>query len=132
MKKAKVAKKFGKSILAGGTQFVTDFVLLWFFTDIVGIYYLFSAVISVLSSSVIGYTLNRKYVFKTSKRKFLEGYPIFLGVTIVKMVVIVAMLFLFVDVLKIYYLLARILIGIIIVVLMYIVHTKITFKTDFD
>jgi len=131
-KKVRVAKKFVKYNLSGGMQFATDLFLLWFFTDVLGIYYIFSAVISVLCSSIIGYTLNRKYVFEKSKRKFLEGYPIFLVITFIKMIAIVGFLFVFVDVLKIYYLFARLLTGIIIVTLMYIIHTKITFKTDFE
>jgi len=132
MKKAKVAKKFVKYNLVMSLQFFTDLFLLWLFTDVFGIYYIFSAVISVLGSSIIGHTVSKKYIFDKSKRKFLESYPAFLGVTIVKMFAIVGLLFLFVDILGIYYLLARILTGIIIVILMYIFHTKITFKTDFE
>lgn len=73
MKKAKVAKKFAKYNLAGGMQFVTDLFLLWFFTDILGIYYLFSAIFSVLCSSLIGYNLNRKYVFENPKENFQKA-----------------------------------------------------------
>ncbi|MEK6886035.1 MAG: GtrA family protein [Nanoarchaeota archaeon] len=132
MEKAKVAKKFFKYNLTMSMQFITDFFLLWFFTDLLGVYYIFSAILSVLFSSVIGHTLSKRYVFDKSKKKFKESYPIFLGVTIVKLFAIVIFLFLFVDVLGIYYLLARILTGIIIVIFMYVVHTKITFKTDFE
>lgn len=49
-----------------------------------------------------------------------------------KMIAVVAILFLLVDVLKIHYLIARLITGAIIVSLMYIIHTKITFKTDFE
>lgn len=132
MRKAKAAKKFAKYNLAGGMQFATDLFLLWFFTDILGIYYIFSAILSVLCSSLIGYNLNRKYVFEKSQRKFSEGYPVYLGVMAAKMIAVVAILFLLVDILHIHYLIARLITGAIIVTLMYIVHTKITFKTDFE
>jgi dolichol-phosphate mannosyltransferase len=126
------AKKFLKYNLAGSFQFIVDLFLLWFFTEIIGFYYLVSAFISVVVSSIIGYSLNKNYVFQKSKRNFLHGYGIFLTITTVKIFVIIGILFFFVDVLKIYYLLSRILTGLIIVIIMYILHTKLTFKTDFD
>lgn len=128
----KKVKKFLKYNFAGSFQFVTDLFLLWFLTDIVGFYYLISASISVVISSIIGYSLNKTYVFKKSERKFLRGYGIFLTITIIKIFAIIGILFLFVDVLKIHYLFSRILTGLIIVIIMYILHTKLTFKTDFD
>ena len=131
MKKRKT-KKFLKYNLAGSFQFLSDLFLLWFLTDVIGVYYLISASISVVISSVIGYNLNRKYVFYKSKRKFLQGYSIFLIITIIKIFAIIGILFFFVDVLKINYLIGRVLTGLIIVGLMYIIHTKLTFKTSFD
>lgn len=131
-KKGVKVKKFLKYISAGSLQFVFDLFLLWFLTAIVGIYYLFSALISVSLSSVIGYSLNKKYVFKKSKRKFLHGYTTFLMITGVKIFAMIFILFLFVDVLKLYYLFARILTGVLVVAIMYTLHTKLTFRTDFD
>jgi len=125
-------KKFLKYNLAGSFQFVTDLFLLWFFTDIIGFYYLVSAFISVVASSIIGYSLNKKYVFQKSKRRFLHGYSIFLTITAVKIFAIIGILFLLVDIFKIQYLLSRILTGLIIVIIMYILHTKLTFKTSFN
>jgi len=124
--------KFLKYILAGSFQFIGDLFLLWFFTEVIGLYYLISASIGVSISSLIGYTLNKKYVFKKSKRGFFEGFSIFLMITTGKIFAITAFLFLFVSILQINYLIARIITGIIIVLLMYILHTKVTYKTDFN
>ena len=132
MSKKNKTKKFLKYNIAGSFQFVTDLFLLWFLTDIVGFFYLFSATISVVISSVIGYSLNKKYVFQKSQRKFLHGYGIFLTITIFKIFAVIGLLFFFVDILKINYLISRILTGLIVVGIMYTLHTKLTFKTDFD
>jgi putative flippase GtrA len=132
MKKEKIIKKFLKYLSAGWFQFILDLFLLWIFTDFLGVYYLFSASISVVISSILGFTLNKKYVFKKSKRKFSQGYLIFLAITIGKIFAITSLLFFFVDFLQVNYILGRILTGLIIVGVMYTLHTKLTFGTDFD
>ncbi len=128
----KKVKKFLKWNITGGLQFISDLFLLWFLTEIIGFYYLISASISVVISSIVGYSLNKKYVFRKSKRKFSRGYPIFLTITVAKIFVIIGILYFFVDILNINYLIARVITGLIIMIGMYTLHTKVTYKTDFE
>ena len=125
-------KKFFTYISAGVFQFSSDLFLLWFFTEIIGLYYLLSASVSVVVSSTIGFILNRKYVFKKSKRTFLKSYLIFLGISTWKIFAIIGLLFVSVEMFHLNYLIARVLVGILIVLGMYILHTKLTYKTDFE
>lgn len=130
--RTKKVHKFMKYLVAGLIQFPLDLSLLWFFTDILGIYYLLSASISVIISAGIGFIINKNYAFKKSKVSFFQGYIVFAIITAAKIFAITGFLYVFVDVFKMYYLIARVLTGIIIVFLMYFLHTKLTFRTDFD
>ena len=50
-------------IFVGGTAFVVDFFFLYFFSDICGIYYLISAVLSFIISVIVNYIMSTKWVF---------------------------------------------------------------------
>ena len=50
-------------VFVGGTAFVVDFGFLYFFSDICGIYYLISAVLSFIISVLVNYIMSTKWVF---------------------------------------------------------------------
>lgn len=132
MKVKKATKKFLKYYLTMSLQWISDLFLLWFFTEFMGLYYLYSATIAVIFSSIIGYSTSKRYVFTKSKRSFLEGYGFFLLVTLFKILAIVGLLYFFVDICGVHYMLARIIIIPLLTIIIYTLHTKLTFRTNFD
>ena len=55
--------QFFRYIFVGGTAFVVDFFFLYFISDICGIYYLISAVLSFIISVLVNYLMSTKWVF---------------------------------------------------------------------
>lgn len=79
----KTSVQFITYTFVGGLAFVIDFAALWFFTDVVGIYYLYSAVISFILGLTTNYLLSINWVFsvrrvKNAKLEF--GVFTFIGV----------------------------------------------------
>ena len=56
-------KQILKFVVTGGTTFLIDFFLLWLFTDVCGINYLISNVLSFSISTVYNFLLSIKWVF---------------------------------------------------------------------
>ena len=56
-------KQILKFVVTGGTTFLIDFFLLWLFTDICGINYLISNVLSFSLSTIYNFALSVKWVF---------------------------------------------------------------------
>lgn len=53
-----------KFSIVGGISFLIDYLLLMFFTDVLGIWYLLSAFLSYSIATVYNYLASMKYVFK--------------------------------------------------------------------
>lgn len=53
-----------KFSIVGGISFLIDYLLLMFFTDVLGIWYLLSSFLSYSVSTIYNYILSMKYVFK--------------------------------------------------------------------
>jgi putative flippase GtrA len=93
----------------GGFSFLVDFFLLYFFSDFCGIYYLISAVLSFIISLIVNYILSIYWVFNKNKlnNKVLE-FNLFALIGIVGLVFTEILLYLFTDVLGMYYLVSKI------------------------
>lgn len=93
----------------GGFSFLVDFFLLYFFSDVCGIYYLISAILSFIISLVVNYILSTHWVFNKNKmnNKVME-FNLFAVIGIVGLGFTEILLYLFTDVLGLYYLISKI------------------------
>ena len=75
-KNEKTSIQFLVYTFVGGLSFVIDFAALWFFTSVVGIYYLYSAIIAFALGLAINYVLSITLVFNVRKfqQKHLEFF----------------------------------------------------------
>lgn len=62
-------QQFVKFVMVGITSSVINLALLYSFTEFLAVFYLYSAALSLLISSVNGYTLNHKWTFKTEEKR---------------------------------------------------------------
>ena len=93
--------------LVGGSGYVLNFGLLFFFTDIVELHYMISAVIAFVVNSVWNYLLNSKLTFKMNGG--MKGYFKHLMATMFSRGVYFILLFVLTDFVGIYYLLSSVL-----------------------
>lgn len=102
-------------IFVGGTAFVVDFFFLWFFSDICGIYYLISAVLSFIISVLVNYIMSTKWVFNQDNidNKVLE-FNLFILISTIGLGFTEILLYLFTDIFGIYYLISKMLAAVIV------------------
>ncbi|MBE6509622.1 MAG: GtrA family protein [Methanobrevibacter sp.] len=96
-------------VFVGGTAFIVDFFLLYFFSDICGIHYLISGIFSFIISVLVNYWMSTIWVFNQDniENKVLE-FNLFLAISTLGLIFTEILLWLFTDVCNLYYLISKI------------------------
>ncbi len=103
--------QFFRYFFVGGLAFVVDFGLLYFLTEFVGFYYLFSATISFTAGLCVNYIISIKWVFsqnKGLKNKKIE-FLIFSFIGIVGLLLNAIFIWFFTEKLLFYYMISKVL-----------------------
>jgi putative flippase GtrA len=101
--------QFFRYIFVGGAAFIVDFVSLFIFTDIFGVYYLISAAIAFILGLVANYALSINWVFnkRTLENRWSE-FTIFAVIGIIGLGLNELIIWLFTDYVGLYYLISKI------------------------
>ena len=59
-----VLKRFIKFAIVGGLGTLTAWGTVWFFTEIVGLWYMFSVMIATVITTISNFTLNYRWTFR--------------------------------------------------------------------
>ena len=107
--------QFFRYIFVGGTAFVVDFFFLYFFSDICGIYNLISGVLSFIISVLVNYIMSTKWVFNQEniENKLVE-FNLFIIISTIGLVFTEILLYVFTDIIGLYYLISKIIAAIIV------------------
>ncbi len=98
-----------RSLIVTGVSFIFDFGLLYLFTDILHLYYLFSAIISYGIGMVVNYLLSVKWAFgRRSMTNRMAEFGVFVAIGVAGMGVNTLILWLWQGVLGLHYLFGRI------------------------
>lgn len=102
-------------VFVGGTAFVVDFFFLYFFSDVCGIYYLVSAILSFVISVLVNYIMSTKWVFNQDniENKVLE-FNLFMLISSIGLLFTEILLYFFTDIVGLYYLISKIIAAIIV------------------
>ncbi|AMD18445.1 polysaccharide synthesis protein GtrA [Methanobrevibacter sp. YE315] len=119
-------------IFVGGTAFVVDFFFLYFFSDICGIYYLISAVLSFIISVLVNYIMSTKWVFNQDNidNKVLE-FNLFILISTIGLVFTEILLYFFTDIVGLYYLVSKIISAIIVLFWNFLARRVMFYGRDF-
>ena len=107
--------QFFRYIFVGGTAFLVDFFFLFFFSDVCGIYYLVSGILSFIISVLVNYIMSTKCVFNQENidNRLIE-FNLSILISTIGLVFTEVLLYLFTDVLGLYYLVSKIIAAIIV------------------
>ena len=119
-------------IFVGGTAFVVDFFFLYFFSDICGIYYLISAVLSFIISVLVNYIMSTKWVFNQDniENKVLE-FNLFILISTIGLGFTEILLYFFTDIVGLYYLISKIISAIIVLFWNFLARRVMFYGRDF-
>jgi len=121
-------QKFIRFSISGGIATVIDVSLLYFFTDIIGIWYLVSAILSFIVGSITHYLISRCWVFKSNSERQVKEFLSFFSIHTGNLIISIILLYLLVEYFHLWYILAKILTVAITVFTNFALQKKITFK----
>lgn len=116
-------------VAAGLTGAGTQISLLYIFTDIVKIWYIYSSIIAFISAIIVSFLLQKFWTFKDGSTKKIHHQAIkYLVTAISGLIANTALLYLFVDLLGLWYIFAQIVIGGLIMVFNFLMYKFFVFK----
>ena len=110
-----IVKQILKFGVVGGGAFLIDYSLLFILTDICHIYYLTSSVISFIVSFIFNYILSITWVFE-AKKQDVKQVVIFLILSLIGLGLNQIIMYLSVDIFKIYYMVSKLFATVIVMV----------------
>ena len=122
------AYKFIRYSLGWGLAALLDLFLLYMFTDIVGLYYLYSAVLAFIISVTLAYFFQKYITFRNYSKKHLSQWSIFFVFQLIGQTVYMSMLRIGVDILHTHYMLVAIIAKWIVFLRNYISNYYFNFK----
>ena len=106
--------------IVGGTCFLIDYLLLAFCHEILGIEVLISSAISFSVSVVANYLLSMRFVFKSKISNRRREFIIFVTLSVIGLALNQLLMYIGVDILKIHYLIFKLLATFIVLIYNYI------------
>jgi len=120
--------KFIQFGFISGIATLIDLFFLWFFTEVTGIFYLFSAVLAFLIGTTVNYSLNRAWTFKGTKTSRAKGFVSFTTIGGIGLVLTIALMALFVEIFGLHYLIARIIAAFLVLIWNFSMNSVFTFR----
>lgn len=124
----KLDKELFLYVVFGTGTAIVNFVVYFFFEDLLGINYLISNVLAWFFSVLFAYVTNRTWVFESKSPEILKEMSLFFGGRIFSGAVDTALMYLFIDILTIGDFISKITVQIIVVILNYVFSKLIVFK----
>ncbi|MFZ2310919.1 MAG: GtrA family protein [Patescibacteria group bacterium] len=116
-------------IFFAGTATVVDVGLLYVLTDMAGLKYLISSVISYCAGMVVNYSLNKLLNFKDRNKKIFRQFSIFFAVALIGLLFNQLIIVFLVELFKIWYMIAKIISVLLVMIWSFWAHKNITFKS---
>jgi putative flippase GtrA len=114
-------------VFFAGIATLVDIGLLYLFTEYLELWYLYSAALSYLTGMVINYTLNKNYNFRNRSNRIASQFGIFAGVALIGLALNQIILYLFVSILGIWYIFAKVITVCIVLMWSFYGHKRFTF-----
>jgi putative flippase GtrA len=105
-----------------------NIAILYFFKSILNLHYIFATIIQMIFVNSIGFYLNRRYTFKTEINNFWSELWKYHTVMFSGFLTVLLLMYIFVDILNIWYLYAFIIVTIVMTIFNFLMHKKWTFK----
>ena len=120
-----------KYLIAGGTSTFVDLLFIYFFTDILGIWYLFSACLAFAVAFFVSFFLQKFWTFRDNDKELMyKQMRLYLTVALANLVLNAVLMFIFVDGFKVWYMLAQVMASGLVACESYFVYKVLIFNRD--
>lgn len=102
-------QRFLRFLIMGGLAGSIDLLLLYFFTSILGLWYIYSGILSFGIVSIISFVLHKRFTFKNDRPDYYQQYFKFSLVILGGMIINNGLLFIFTQTFGLWYIFSRIL-----------------------
>ena len=127
-----IRTRFSKFVVIGAFCTLQNIVWLYILTTVLGLHYIVSTVILMLSVNSLGFYLNRKYTFKPDKKNdFKTIIPELLKyhfVMLSSFMIIILLMYILVEFFNVWYILANLIVSLGMTIYNYLAHKIWTFK----
>lgn len=120
--------EFLRYLIVGGSCSIGHIIVLYFLTDIVGIYYLYSTIISFIFISFLGYFGQKYFTYRNFESRHAKQGSLYITIIVLGLALDASLMFFFVSILNVYYLTAGIITRIIIFIINFLWTKHIAFK----
>ena len=118
-----------KYIIAGSTAAGVDLVLLFLLTDIIGLWYFYSAIVAYVCSFFTSFFLQKFWTFRDNDwSRIKKQLAIYIATAGISLTLNSLLMFIFVSLLHIWYILAQVITSGILAVGSFILNKTVTFK----
>ena len=118
---------FLKFFIVGGFCGFLDLLLLYFFTDILHIWYFYSGIIAFMIISIVSFLLNKNITFQDKNKNHVSQYAKYAVIILVGMAINNSFLYIFTDIVGIWYIISRVFSSLIALTWNYTMSKKIIF-----
>lgn len=117
-------------LVAGGTAFAVNIIVLYIFTDMLGIYYLISTVWAFLISFGVSFLLQKFWTFHDGSRNTLHiQLPLYLGMQVMNLGLNAVLMYAFVEYFHLWYILSQVIIALALAFVSFFINKRYIFKT---
>lgn len=118
-------------LVAGVFAASTNIGLLYIFTDILKIWYLYSSILSFIIAIIISFTLQKFWTFNDKETsKLHHQFTRYFGVAILGIIINISSMYVLVDLFNIWYILAQIITGVFIAVFNFLMYKFFIFNRE--
>jgi putative flippase GtrA len=128
MHKKVEANKFVAFLCIGGFCAALSLVLMYLFTSLLRLHYLFSFILVFFIGNSIGFYFNKNYTFQTKQQYFWKELSKYFTVMASSFFVNLILMFLMVNTLKIWYLYANLILIVFFAFINFMIHSKWSFN----
>ena len=115
-------------IISGGTSAAVNLSLLYLFTSVLHVWYIYSAIIATSIALIVSFTLQKLWTFQNfSTKRVHVQFPMHATLALANIVLNAAFLFAFVEWLHLWYLAAQVVVGMLLACVNYTIYKKFIF-----
>lgn len=113
---------------SGGLAVTVDLSLLFILVEIAHVHYLLAAATAFLISATVNYTISGLAIFRNAQHSIRRSYATFMSISLIGLGAIAVCMFVFVDILNIHYMIARIFLALTLGFSSFFLHKYLSFK----